>query len=72
MGVTWCGLGLTLWGWLAVRKSGRNEYQEAIQQYATEGWRLVQVLARGIGVYGAAKYYELIFEREIESANGQR
>jgi hypothetical protein len=30
-----------------------------------EGWRPVQVFAPGTGGYGAAKYYELIFERRV-------
>ena len=51
--------------WLMVRGGGREHYQEQIQQQAQEGWRLVQVFAPGIGGYGAAKYYELILEREI-------
>ncbi|MGV3531862.1 MAG: DUF4177 domain-containing protein [Chthoniobacteraceae bacterium] len=33
----------------------------------SEGWRLVQVFTPGTGVYGASKYYELIFERPAES-----
>ena len=52
-------------GWSCVRREGRNHYQEQIQHYAREGWRLVQVFAPSIGVYGAAKYYELILEREV-------
>ncbi|MCG3136912.1 MAG: hypothetical protein HJJLKODD_00750 [Phycisphaerae bacterium] len=52
-------------GWMAVKHSVRNEYQEVIHQYAAQGWRLVQIFAPGIGVYGAAKYYELIFERPV-------
>jgi hypothetical protein len=53
-------------GWTAVRSSGKDEYQNTVHQYASQGWRLVQVFAPGIGVYGTAKYYELIFEREVE------
>jgi len=52
-------------GLTGVRKSGRNEYQETVHQHARDGWRLVQIFAPGIGAYGAAKYFELIFEREI-------
>ncbi len=52
-------------GWTSVRTEARDQYQEQIQSYARDGWRLVQVFAPGIGVYGAAKYYELILEREI-------
>ena len=52
-------------GWLNARKSAREDYQQVIHQNAREGWRLVQVFAPGIGGYGAAKYFEAIFEREI-------
>lgn len=52
-------------GIIMVRKSGRNSYQKIIQEHAAEGWRLVQVFAPGIGGYGAAKYYEMIFERDL-------
>lgn len=51
-------------GILAVRKSGKRTYKDVIDKYVKEGWRLVQIFAPGIGGYGAAKYYELIFERE--------
>jgi len=52
-------------GWMAARSEAREHYQEQIHQYAREGWRLVQIFAPGVGAYGAAKYYELILEREI-------
>jgi hypothetical protein len=52
-------------GWLNARRAAREDYQQVIQQYAREGWRLVQVFAPGIGGYGAAKYFEIILEREI-------
>jgi len=51
-------------GILGVRKEGKLTYQETIQQHAREGWRLVQIFAPGIGAYGAAKYYEIVLERE--------
>jgi hypothetical protein len=35
-----------------------------VHQHARDGWRLVQVFAPGVAAFGAAKYYELIFERE--------
>ena len=54
-------------GWLQVRKSGRTGYQQAVHEHARDGWRLVQIFAPGIGGYGAAKYYELILEREAGS-----
>ncbi len=52
-------------GWLNARRSAKRDYQQVIHQHAREGWRLVQVFAPGIGGYGAAKYYEIILEREI-------
>ena len=52
-------------GWMGVRKSVRTEYQQVILEYAREGWRLVQVFAPGMGIYGTVKYFELIFEREF-------
>jgi len=52
-------------GLLSVRRSGREQYQQVVTEHAQQGWRLVQVFAPGIGGYGAAKYYELIFEREL-------
>jgi hypothetical protein len=50
-------------GWVSVRGDAKREYQEVIQKHARDGWRLVQIFAPGIGAYGAAKYYEIIFER---------
>ncbi len=45
--------------------AGREQYQSIINEHAQQDWWLIQVFAPGIGVYGAAKYYELIFEREL-------
>ena len=50
-------------GLIVVKKEGRETYQAVVNEHAREGWRLVQIFAPGTGVYGAAKYYELIFER---------
>jgi hypothetical protein len=52
-------------GWMGVKKTASLEYHEHIRQHAKDGWRLVQVFAPGVGVYGVAKYFELIFEREV-------
>jgi Domain of unknown function (DUF4177) len=35
-----------------------------VHEHAQDGWRLVQIFAPGVAAFGAAKYYELIFERE--------
>ena len=51
-------------GIMGVRKSARENYQQVIHEHAEDGWRLVQIFAPGTGGYGAAKYYEIIFERE--------
>ena len=53
-------------GWGGVKKSAKEEYQQVIREHAHEGWRLVQIFAPAIAGYGAAKYYEIIFEREIK------
>ncbi len=55
-------------GWTSARSEAREGYQEAVHQHARDGWRLVQIFAPGIGAYGAAKYYELILERQIAEA----
>jgi hypothetical protein len=53
-------------GWMNVKKYAKESYQKMIEEHAREGWRLVQIFAPGIGGYGAAKYYEMIFERELK------
>lgn len=50
----------------AARKPGA--YQAVVHEHAQEGWRLVQIFAPGVAAFGAAKYYELIFERELAAA----
>jgi hypothetical protein len=54
-------------GLLGVRRSAKDQYQQIIHEHARDGWRLVQIFAPGLGGYGAAKYFEIIFEREIEA-----
>jgi len=51
-------------GIVAARKEARQTYQDVVHHHAREGWRLVQIFAPGVGGYGAAKYYEIILERE--------
>ena len=43
---------------------GRQNYRSVVEEQARGGWRLVQIFAPGVAAFGAAKYYELIFERE--------
>lgn len=54
-------------GWLGAKSSTTNEYQQIIHDHARDGWHLVQVFAPSTGVYGAAKYFEVILERKLES-----
>lgn len=54
-------------GWTSVRSDAREHYQQQIHEHARNGWRLVQIFAPGTGVYGAAKYYELVLERQLNS-----
>ena len=46
-----------------VSGKARDAYEDVVQKHARDGWRLVQIFAPGIAAFGAAKYYELIFER---------
>jgi hypothetical protein len=46
-----------------VQDKARESYQDIVHEHAADGWRLVQIFAPGIAAFGAAKYYELIFER---------
>lgn len=47
-----------------VRDRDRNVYEGIVHEHARGGWRLVQIFAPGVAAFGAARYYELIFERE--------
>lgn len=60
------GRGSAIFG---VRARQVEAYQTVAHEHAQQGWRLVQVFAPGMAIYGAAKYYELIFERERGAAN---
>jgi len=44
----------------------KRDYHEIIERYAREGWRLVQIFAPVAMALGAPKYFEIIFEREID------
>ena len=50
--------------WFGVSDKARNDYEDVVHVQARDGWRLVQIFAPGVATFGAAKYYELIFERE--------
>lgn len=40
-------------------------YQSVIREHAREGWRLVQIFSPGTAAFGASRYFELIFERQL-------
>ena len=46
----------------------KQDYHEIIDRYAQEGWRLVQIFAPVVMKLGAPKYFELIFEREVDDS----
>ncbi len=48
-----------------VRDKDRKDYQHIVHEHAKDGWRLVQIFAPGVAAFGAARYYEFIFEREV-------
>ncbi|HYX76693.1 MAG TPA: DUF4177 domain-containing protein [Gaiellaceae bacterium] len=54
------------------QNQARNAYEAAVQEHAQAGWRLVQIFAPGVAAFGAAKYYELIFEREVAATEVTR
>ena len=47
------------------KKRQIQSYQDVVHQHAQDGWRLVQVFAPSLGAYGAAKFFELIFEKPV-------
>jgi hypothetical protein len=47
-----------------VQDRARESYEQVVHEHARDGWRLVQIFAPSIAAFGAAKYYELIFERK--------
>lgn len=51
-----------------VQDKARQSYEPVVHEHASEGWRLVQIFAPGTAAFGAARYYELIFERERTEA----
>ena len=52
-------------GLLGVPHSAQKTYEDTVHEYARDGWRLVQIFAPSVAALGAAKYFELIFEREV-------
>jgi Domain of unknown function (DUF4177) len=48
-----------------VRDKDRNDYEHVVHEHARDGWRLIQIFAPGVAAFGAARYYEFIFERPV-------
>ena len=46
-----------------VRSEAERTYQNVIQEYSKEGWRLIQIFSPSLGFWGLSRYFELIFER---------
>ena len=46
-------------------EKARTTYQDVVNRHARDGWRLVQIFAPGVAAFGAARYYECVFEREV-------
>lgn len=42
-----------------------EDYEVMVNNYAKEGWRLIQVLTPSTTGYGIAGYYEFVFERQV-------
>lgn len=42
-----------------------EDYQVMVNNYAREGWRLIQILTPSTVGYGTIGYYEFVFERQI-------
>jgi len=55
-------------GLFGPQDGARAGYQDVVREHARDGWRLVQIFAPGVAAFGAARYYELIFERETHEA----
>jgi hypothetical protein len=42
-----------------------DTYEQQTNDLAKEGWRLIRIIPASLWSSGPARYYELIFEREI-------
>lgn len=47
-------------------KAPKEDYHEIIHNHAKEVWKFVQIFAPGTSGYGAASYFEIIFEKPYE------
>ena len=53
-------------GFIWVKSVASKTYQNVINEYAENGWRLIQIFTPSLGLYGVSRFYELIFEREMK------
>ena len=46
----------------------KEDYHRVVEEYAEEGWKLIQIFSPSISVGGGGipNYFELIFERECK------
>lgn len=46
----------------------KQEHHRLVEEYAKEGWRLVQIFSPAVSVMGGGTpdYFELIFERKVK------
>ncbi|HEY9059123.1 MAG TPA: DUF4177 domain-containing protein [Pseudobacteroides sp.] len=45
--------------------NAKENYHTIIDDYASRGWRLLQLFAPPIAGYGTASYIELVFEKQV-------
>jgi hypothetical protein len=55
-------------GFLWPKEEAEKKYKSIIHQYAQDGWRLVQIFAPSIGIYGLSRFYEVILERQVNKS----
>jgi hypothetical protein len=57
---------IDLEGFFLADKRPKMNHHQIIEQYAKDGWRLVQIFAPAVSVMGGGipNYFELIFEKE--------
>lgn len=55
-------------GLLWPKEEAEKEYKSILHQHAQDGWRLVQIFAPSIGIYGLSRFYEVILERQVNKS----
>ena len=50
----------------------KADHHRLIEDYARQGWRLVQIFSPAVSVSGGGipNYFELIFEKEVKEGRG--